>query len=213
MPNDHNVWMLCVHSTKQSVMVQNLLPNTRYEFVVRLHVDQMSSTWSSVVYHMTPPAGNKLNITVTTFCHDYVAVCVPRQLLCHANSNRILAYPSSISFSASVVYHECHFPVCSTQPATCWSASNSDRGWHCSGVVEGAHRAQCSGYTLHHHVRFTESLDGRTLADTAEGGWVVHWIMLSVKSVMQMNPLSPQVVVGCLAPERSSFRCSRHRGL
>ncbi|KAL7401590.1 hypothetical protein ABVT39_001820 [Epinephelus coioides] len=45
-----------LQTTKQSVMVQNLLPNTRYEFVVRLHVDQMSSTWSSVVYHMTPPA-------------------------------------------------------------------------------------------------------------------------------------------------------------
>ncbi|KAM6936966.1 protogenin B-like [Xenentodon cancila] len=40
----------------QSVMVQNLTPNTRYEFVVRLHVDQMSSPWSSVVYHQTPPA-------------------------------------------------------------------------------------------------------------------------------------------------------------
>lgn len=57
--------MLFVHSTKQSVMVQNLDPNTRYEFVVRLHVDQMSSPWSSVVYHRTQPAGNKLNITVT----------------------------------------------------------------------------------------------------------------------------------------------------
>ncbi|XP_051236606.1 protogenin B-like isoform X2 [Dicentrarchus labrax] len=42
--------------TKQSVVVQNLDPNTRYEFVVRLHVDQMSSPWSSVVYHRTLPA-------------------------------------------------------------------------------------------------------------------------------------------------------------
>ncbi|XP_076589614.1 protogenin B-like [Chaetodon auriga] len=42
--------------TKQSVMIQNLDPNTRYEFVVRLHVDQMSSPWSSVVYHRTLPA-------------------------------------------------------------------------------------------------------------------------------------------------------------
>ncbi|XP_045893175.1 protogenin B-like [Micropterus dolomieu] len=41
---------------KQSVMVQNLEPNTRYEFVVRLHVDQMSSPWSPVVYHQTLPA-------------------------------------------------------------------------------------------------------------------------------------------------------------
>ncbi|XP_071352541.1 protogenin B-like [Trachinotus anak] len=45
-----------IQITKQSVMVQNLDPNTRYEFVVRLHVDQMSSPWSSVVYHQTLPA-------------------------------------------------------------------------------------------------------------------------------------------------------------
>ncbi|XP_071752712.2 protogenin B-like [Centroberyx gerrardi] len=45
-----------LQTTKQSVMVQNLDPNTRYEFVVRLHLDQMSSPWSSVVYHRTLPA-------------------------------------------------------------------------------------------------------------------------------------------------------------
>ncbi|XP_032378974.1 protogenin B [Etheostoma spectabile] len=45
-----------LQTTRQSVMVQNLDPNTRYEFVVRLHVDQMSSPWSAVVYHQTLPA-------------------------------------------------------------------------------------------------------------------------------------------------------------
>ncbi|XP_026221651.1 protogenin B-like [Anabas testudineus] len=45
-----------LQTTKQSVLLQNLHPNTRYEFVVRLHVDQMSSSWSSVVYHQTLPA-------------------------------------------------------------------------------------------------------------------------------------------------------------
>ncbi|XP_042267492.1 protogenin B-like [Thunnus maccoyii] len=45
-----------LQTTKQGVTVQNLHPNTRYEFVVRLHVDQMSSPWSSVVYHRTLPA-------------------------------------------------------------------------------------------------------------------------------------------------------------
>lgn len=54
------ILFLC--STKQSVTVQKLDPNTRYEFVVRLHVDQMSSPWSSVVYHQTLPAGNKLSV-------------------------------------------------------------------------------------------------------------------------------------------------------
>ncbi|AWP08294.1 putative protogenin B-like [Scophthalmus maximus] len=45
-----------IQTTKQSVLVQKLDPNTRYEFVVRLHVDQMSSPWSSVVYNRTLPA-------------------------------------------------------------------------------------------------------------------------------------------------------------
>lgn len=52
--------MLSVHSTRQNVTVQNLETNTRYEFVVRLHVDQMSSPWSSVVYRQTLQAGNNL---------------------------------------------------------------------------------------------------------------------------------------------------------
>ncbi|KAM9807749.1 protogenin B-like [Neosynchiropus ocellatus] len=45
-----------LQTVKQSVIFLNLNPNTRYEFVVRLHVDQMSSPWSSVVYHQTSPA-------------------------------------------------------------------------------------------------------------------------------------------------------------
>lgn len=40
-------------------MIPDLDPNTRYEFVVRLHLDQISSPWSSVVYHQTLPAGNE----------------------------------------------------------------------------------------------------------------------------------------------------------
>lgn len=57
----HNLRTLFVHSATQMVVVQNLDPNTRYEFVVRLHVDQISSPWSSVVYHRTLPAGKKFN--------------------------------------------------------------------------------------------------------------------------------------------------------
>ncbi|CAL8356796.1 unnamed protein product [Lota lota] len=45
-----------LQTIKQNMTVQNLSPNTRYEFVVRLHLDQMSSPWSSVVYHQTPAA-------------------------------------------------------------------------------------------------------------------------------------------------------------
>ncbi|XP_012735887.2 protogenin B [Fundulus heteroclitus] len=53
----HNVSaILYIQTTKQSVTVHDLIPNTQYEFVVRLHVDQMSSSWSSVVHHRTLPA-------------------------------------------------------------------------------------------------------------------------------------------------------------
>ncbi|KAJ0029354.1 hypothetical protein NQD34_004351 [Periophthalmus magnuspinnatus] len=45
-----------LQTTKQTVVILKLHPNTRYEFVVRLHVDQMSSPWSSVVYHQTLPS-------------------------------------------------------------------------------------------------------------------------------------------------------------
>ncbi|TNN87080.1 Protogenin B [Liparis tanakae] len=58
-----------LQTTRQRVMVQNLDSNTRYEFVVRLHVDQMSSPWSSVFHHQTlpaapsqPPAGVRVNL-------------------------------------------------------------------------------------------------------------------------------------------------------
>ncbi|XP_016104344.1 protogenin B [Sinocyclocheilus grahami] len=40
-------------SSEQTVTVTGLRPNTRYEFAVRLHMDQMSSPWSASVYQRT----------------------------------------------------------------------------------------------------------------------------------------------------------------
>ncbi|XP_062858479.1 protogenin B [Trichomycterus rosablanca] len=42
-----------LQTTEQTVMVQGLMSNTRYEFTVRLHMDQMSSPWSSPIYLRT----------------------------------------------------------------------------------------------------------------------------------------------------------------
>lgn len=39
------------------MLIQGLESNTNYEFAVRLHVDQLSSPWSPVVYHTTLPEG------------------------------------------------------------------------------------------------------------------------------------------------------------
>lgn len=41
-----------------SLMVKDLQPNTKYEFAIRLHIDQLSSPWSPVVYQSTFANGN-----------------------------------------------------------------------------------------------------------------------------------------------------------
>lgn len=46
------------------MLVQGLEPNTKYEFAVRLHVDQRSSPWSPVVYHSTLPEGRSRSFPV-----------------------------------------------------------------------------------------------------------------------------------------------------
>ncbi|KAG7281018.1 hypothetical protein CRUP_016650 [Coryphaenoides rupestris] len=66
-----------LQTIKQNMTVQNLSPNTRYEFVVRLHLDQMSSPWSSVVYHQTPaaaPTQPPLAVRMTMIEDDTVLV-------------------------------------------------------------------------------------------------------------------------------------------
>ncbi|XP_062861080.1 protogenin A [Trichomycterus rosablanca] len=47
--------VLYFHTGDQNLLVKDLESNTRYEFAVRLHVDQLSSPWSPVVYQSTPP--------------------------------------------------------------------------------------------------------------------------------------------------------------
>ncbi|XP_060733789.1 protogenin A [Tachysurus vachellii] len=61
--------VLYLQTGAQSLLVKDLQPNTRYEFAVRLHVDQLSSPWSPVVYQSTlpdvpdlPPAGVKVTL-------------------------------------------------------------------------------------------------------------------------------------------------------
>uniref|UniRef100_A0A4X2K9U4 Protogenin n=1 Tax=Vombatus ursinus TaxID=29139 RepID=A0A4X2K9U4_VOMUR len=56
-------------TSETHMLVQSLEPNTKYEFAVRLHVDQLSSPWSPVVYHSTlpeaptsPPVGVKVTL-------------------------------------------------------------------------------------------------------------------------------------------------------
>lgn len=48
---------LHLYRSETHMLVQGLEPKTMYEFAVRLHVDQLSSPWSPVVYHTTLPEG------------------------------------------------------------------------------------------------------------------------------------------------------------
>ncbi|KAK2497628.1 hypothetical protein MC885_008991, partial [Smutsia gigantea] len=60
--------VLYLQTSDTHMLVQGLEPNTKYEFAVRLHVDQLSSPWSPVVYHSTlpeAPAGPPVGVKVT----------------------------------------------------------------------------------------------------------------------------------------------------
>ncbi|XP_007244471.4 protogenin B isoform X2 [Astyanax mexicanus] len=66
-----------LQTTEQTVMVQGLRPNTRYEFAVRLHMDQMSSPWSSPIYQRTlleAPSSPPLAVRVTLIEEDTALV-------------------------------------------------------------------------------------------------------------------------------------------
>ncbi|XP_063170395.1 protogenin [Candoia aspera] len=69
--------VLYLQTPETHLMVQGLEPNTKYEFAVRLHVDQLSSPWSLVVYHTTlpeAPAGPPLGVKVTLIEEDTALV-------------------------------------------------------------------------------------------------------------------------------------------
>ncbi|TNM91139.1 hypothetical protein fugu_003428 [Takifugu bimaculatus] len=47
--------VLYLQTHEKSITVEGLQPNTKYEFAIRLHLDQLSSPWSPVVYQSTFP--------------------------------------------------------------------------------------------------------------------------------------------------------------
>ncbi|KAM9860550.1 protogenin A [Aulostomus maculatus] len=60
--------VLYLQTSEQSLLVRDLEPNTKYEFAIRLHIDQLSSPWSPVVYESTFPEAPTLppsNVKVT----------------------------------------------------------------------------------------------------------------------------------------------------
>uniref|UniRef100_A0A0D9RH06 Protogenin n=1 Tax=Chlorocebus sabaeus TaxID=60711 RepID=A0A0D9RH06_CHLSB len=69
--------VLYLQTSETQMLVQGLEPNTKYEFAVRLHVDQLSSPWSPVVYHSTlpeAPAGPPVGVKVTLIEDDTALV-------------------------------------------------------------------------------------------------------------------------------------------
>uniref|UniRef100_A0A3Q2CPY8 Protogenin n=1 Tax=Cyprinodon variegatus TaxID=28743 RepID=A0A3Q2CPY8_CYPVA len=69
--------VLYLQTGEQRLLVRDLEPNTKYEFAVRLHIDQLSSPWSPVVYQSTFPEAPTLppsNIKVTLIDEDTALV-------------------------------------------------------------------------------------------------------------------------------------------
>ncbi|XP_041075259.1 protogenin-like [Polyodon spathula] len=61
--------VLYLETSEPHLLVKDLEPRTAYEFAVRLHIEQLSSPWSPVVYHTTlseapssPPVGVKVTL-------------------------------------------------------------------------------------------------------------------------------------------------------
>ncbi|KAM9366791.1 protogenin A [Symphorus nematophorus] len=69
--------VLYLQTGEQSLLVRDLEPNTKYEFAIRLHIDQLSSPWSPVVYQSTFPDAPTLppsNVKVTLIEEDTALV-------------------------------------------------------------------------------------------------------------------------------------------
>ncbi|KAK2854068.1 hypothetical protein Q5P01_006729 [Channa striata] len=69
--------VLYLQTSEQNLLVRDLEPNTKYEFAVRLHIDQLSSPWSPVVYQSTFPEAPMLppsNVKVTLIEEDTALV-------------------------------------------------------------------------------------------------------------------------------------------
>ncbi|XP_039627841.1 protogenin-like isoform X2 [Polypterus senegalus] len=69
--------VLYLQTSEAHMLVQDLQPFTKYEFAVRLHVDQLSSPWSPVVYQTTlpeVPSGPPIGIKVTLIEDDTALV-------------------------------------------------------------------------------------------------------------------------------------------
>ncbi|XP_062819464.1 protogenin [Anolis carolinensis] len=66
-----------LQTSETQILVQGLEPSTKYEFAVRLHLDQLASPWSPVVYHSTlpeAPSGPPLGVKVTLIEEDTALV-------------------------------------------------------------------------------------------------------------------------------------------
>ncbi|KAF3832607.1 hypothetical protein F7725_026272 [Dissostichus mawsoni] len=69
--------VLYLQTNEQNLLVRDLEPNTKYEFAIRLHIDQLSSPWSPVVYQSTLPDAPTLppsNVKVTLIEEDTALV-------------------------------------------------------------------------------------------------------------------------------------------
>ncbi|XP_058521802.1 protogenin isoform X2 [Ochotona princeps] len=90
-----------LQTSETHMLVQGLESNTKYEFAVRLHVDQLSSPWSPVVYHSTLPEVYSGYYHLDQKSMTGIAVGVGIALTCILVCVLILIYRSKARKSAS----------------------------------------------------------------------------------------------------------------
>uniref|UniRef100_UPI001CD8B505 protogenin A n=1 Tax=Solea senegalensis TaxID=28829 RepID=UPI001CD8B505 len=96
--------VLYLQTNEQSLLLKDLQPNTKYEFAIRLHMDQLWSPWSPVVYQttlaeapMSPPSNVKVTLIegdtalVSWKPPDEANVAVTRYTVLYASRNAWIA--------------------------------------------------------------------------------------------------------------------------
>lgn len=104
-----------IFRNEQSILVQDLEPNTKYEFAIRLHLDQLSSPWSPVVYQSTLPEGDKYILQT-----EMIIISTRFKILCRDNivCHKLLGWKDLFSrvFWSCALYAS-HLPAPTVPPS------------------------------------------------------------------------------------------------
>lgn len=146
-------------------MVKDLQPNTKYEFAIRLHIDQLSSPWSPVVYQSTFTDGNLqlLNVSLT---YDFNTLIILNYFQALANFYLKNAFCCHLQWFVTLIFSS--FPSHSSQSTPLFCESDSDWRGYSTGVMETPRWSQHCCDTLHRPLRLQTRLESRGMASVAK---------------------------------------------